>query len=333
MQPKQLKKLLATSIRNNLKLLVKGEPGIGKSDIITKASETAEADLVIMHPVVSDPTDFKGMPAITTKKDVNLAEFLPFGDLRKLLNAKALTVCFMDDIGQAPHAVQAALMQLIQAREINGHKISKHVVFCGATNDANHMAGVSGILEPVKSRFDTIIELTPSVADWKEWALTDGDMPPVLIAFIELRPDLLSAFKPTRDLTNSPTPRTVESVGKWIKAGCTDHEIIAGAAGEAFAAEFIGFMRTWKNMPSIEDIEKSPNTAQLPSDPATHFAVCAAITYHADKDKIAPFHTYLTRLAPEWQTRTMRDVIIKNSDLAETPTFITWASANAQALA
>jgi hypothetical protein len=333
MQPKQLKKLLAKAIRNNLKVLVKGEPGIGKSDIITKAAQTAEADLVIMHPVVSDPTDFKGMPAIVKKKDVNLAEFLPFGDLRKLLNAKSLTVCFMDDIGQAPHAVQAALMQLIQAREINGHKISKHVVFCGATNDANHMAGVSGILEPVKSRFDTIIELTTSEADWKNWALTEGNMPPVLIAFIGLRPDLLSDFKATRDLTNSPTPRTVESVGKWINAGMIDHEVIAGAAGEAFSAELIGFMRTWKNMPDIDSIANSPMTATLPSDPATHFAVCTALTYHVDKDKMDAFHTYLTRLQPEWQTRTMRDIIVKQPSLAETPAFITWASANAQALA
>lgn len=333
MQPKQLEKLLAKAIRNNLKVLVKGEPGIGKSDIITKAAKTAEADLVIMHPVVSDPTDYKGMPAIVKKKDVNLAEFLPFGDLRKLLNAKALTLCFLDDIGQAPHAVQAALMQLIQAREINGHKISEHVVFCGATNDSSHMAGVSGILEPVKSRFDTIVELQPNTSDWKKWALTDGNMPPVLVAFIDLRPDLLSDFKATRDLTNSPTPRTVEAVGKWLKAGITDHEVIAGAAGEAFAAELVSFMRVWKDMPDIADIEKSPASAKLPSDPATHFAVCAALTYHATEQNIDAFYRYMQRLEPEWQTRTMRDIIVKHPPLTETSAFISWATANAQALA
>jgi hypothetical protein len=334
MQPKQLIKLLATAIRNNKKVLVKGAPGIGKSDIIEQAAALAEANLVLMHPSVSDPTDFKGMPALIKKKDVNLAEFLPFGDLRKLLEAKALTVCFIDDIGQAPHAVQAALMQLIQARAINGHKISEHVVFVGATNDSSHMAGVSSILEPVKSRWNTIVELKTSVEDWKKWALSPkGNMPPVLIAFIELRPELLSKFEATRDLTNSPSPRSVASVGGWVNIGVTDPEIIGGAAGEAFAAEFTGFLRVYQNMPSIDSIKQNPDTALLPQDPAPHFAVCAALTHFADDTSFPAIHTYLQRLASEWQMRTMKDVIVKHPALAQTSTFITWATNNAQALA
>lgn len=333
MKPKQLTKLLAHSFRHNLKVLVKGSPGIGKSDIITQAAATAEADLIMMHPVVSDPTDFKGMPAVVKEGKVNLAEFLPFGDLRRLLQADSLTVCFIDDIGQAEPAVQKALMQLLQARCINNMKLSDHVIFCGATNDTTHMAGVSSMLEPVKSRWDTIVELTPSVEDWKQWALTTGNMPPVLIAFIELRPDLLSAFKATRDLTNSPSPRTAASIGKWINSGITDPEIIEGAAGAGFAAEFSAFMRTWQNMPDINSIKSDPASAILPQDPATHFAVCSALTHFADKDCFPAFHSYLSRLPSEWQVKAMRDIILKHPNLAETPTFIQWASNNAQALA
>ena len=333
MNPSQLTKLLAHSFRHRRKVLVKGEPGIGKSDIITQAVERAEADLVMMHPSVSDPTDFKGMPALVCDGGVNLAEFLPFGDLRKLLEAKALTVCFMDDIGQAPHAVQAALMQLIQARCINGHEISEHVVFCGATNDSDHMAGVSSLLEPVKSRFDSIIELKASIKDWKQWALTRGNMPPVLIAFLELRPDLLSAFKATTELVNSPTPRTAAAVGKWINEGVTDMEVIAGSAGTAFAAELLGFLKVYHSMPDINDITATPDSARLPDSPATSFAVCSALTHYADKANFPAFQTYLIRMGKEWELRAMRSIIVKHKELAETSTFITWASNNAAALA
>lgn len=346
MKPAQLTKLLAHSLRHRRKVLVKGAPGIGKSEIITQAAELAEANLVLMHPSVSDPTDFKGMPAIVPANTADdgaaeqagrsaslVASFLPFGDLRKLLQADSLTCCFIDDIGQAPHAVQAALMQLIQAREINGQRISEHVVFTGATNDATHMAGVSSILEPVKSRWDTIVELTPSLEDWKEWALTKGNMPPLLIAFLELRPELLSDFTPTRDLTNSPSPRTAAAVGKWINEGITDPEVIEGAAGPGFAAELNAFLRTWQNIPDIDSIINTPDSASLPTDPATHFAVCAALVHHVKPSSFPSIHTYIQRLAPEWQTRTMRDIILKNPPLTETHTFIQWASANAQALA
>jgi len=155
MRAKKLAGLLQLAFKNNHKVLIKGEPGIGKSDLVEQACADV-FDLMISHPAVSDPTDYKGMPAVFAREGMTVAEFLPFGDLLKLINAKKPTVCFIDDIGQAAPAVQAALMQLLLARRVNGHKISKDVVFCGATNDTTHMAGVSGLLEPVKSRWDTI---------------------------------------------------------------------------------------------------------------------------------------------------------------------------------
>jgi len=50
-------------------------------------------------------------------------------------------------------------MQLILGRCINGHKVSDHVTFLAATNKKSDRAGVSGILEPVNSRFAAIVEL------------------------------------------------------------------------------------------------------------------------------------------------------------------------------
>ena len=166
MKPNDLTKLLTLAFQHNLKVLIKGAPGIGKTDIVVEAANAADADLVLMHPAVSDPTDFKGLPAVVKSH----AEFLPYGQLRKLIDATRKTICFIDDIGQAPHAVQAALMQLLQSREIDGHRISDHVTFCGATNDTSHMAGVQNLLEPVKSRWDTIVELVPDRIQWVRWA-------------------------------------------------------------------------------------------------------------------------------------------------------------------
>jgi hypothetical protein len=328
MKPSTLLPLLANAFAHQRKVLIKGAPGIGKSDIVEQASRDANADLIIMHPSVSDPTDFKGMPALV--KD--LAEFLPYGDLRRLATATKPTICFIDDIGQAPGAVQAALMQLIQARQINGVKISDKVTFCGATNDSTHLAGVSSIIEPVKSRWHTIVELEADLKDWKKWAL-HNDMPPELIAFLDLKPELLSDFKPTRDLTNSPSPRTVAAVGGWLKVGITDYEVLAGAVGQGFAVEFTSFLKVWHTIPDISAITTDPNNAPLPSSPATKFAICSMLTHHATKQNITPFITYLYRIGAEWQMRAVKDFIIKDPNLAETSAFIDWASTNAPALA
>jgi hypothetical protein len=171
---------LVTAFKHRRQVLVKGPPGGGKSDIVSQAVQEVQADFLIEHPAVADPTDYKGMPAVLAN---GTAEFLPFGDLNRLIQAQRPLVCFLDDIGQAAPAVQAALMQLLLARRVNGHKISDHIVFCGATNDTKHTAGVAGMLEPVKSRWHSIVELEVSVDDWCAWALANN-MPPELIAFI-----------------------------------------------------------------------------------------------------------------------------------------------------
>ena len=147
MKPIVLKEVLIKAFQGRRKVLITGPPGIGKSDVTYQASVAAKGDLVLSHPVCSDPTDFKGFPFPVENTH---ADFLPFGDLLKLMEATGLTIMFLDDLGQARPATQAALMQLILGGQINGKVINKeYVVFVGATNRAEDLAGVRNILEPV----------------------------------------------------------------------------------------------------------------------------------------------------------------------------------------
>ena len=237
MRPKQLNQAIKFAIKNKYPLLIKGSPGIGKTQILTQACLETGTELIVSHPVVSDPTDFKGLPF--PNKEGTAAKFLPFGDLLRLIAADKPTVYFLDDLGQASSSVQAAAMQLLLARRINGHKVSDKVTFMAATNRRQDRAAVQGILEPVKSRFASIMELEVNVDDWVDWAIVQG-LPVELIAFVRFRPNLLHDFKPTADIINSPNPRTVAAVGMMMNAGLpkdTEYEMISGAAGEGFAAE------------------------------------------------------------------------------------------------
>lgn len=330
MKPSELQKLLAVAFENGIKVLIKGAPGIGKTDIVCAAAKIAKCGLVIMHPAVSDPIDFKGLPAIVGSH----AEFLPYGQLRLLIEADKPTVCFIDDIGQAPHAVQAALMQLIQQREIDGLKISDHVVFCGATNDSSHMAGVQSILEPVKSRWHTIVELQADQIEWVRWAQKHGIREEIL-AFIMFRGmEVLHNFKPTRDLTNTPSPRTVAGAAKLFAAGLYSHTILAGACGEGWAAEFLGFLKVYRTLPDPDECIKNPTTARVPSgeDAATLFAIAVALSLRATKGNFAAITTYLKRLPKEHEVFAVRDALAREKSLQNTPAFTGWATENIKAL-
>lgn len=328
MTPKTLYAHLCASLPHKAKTLIVGAPGVGKSDIVEKAARAVNADLVLMHPAVADPTDYKGMPAVTHAGTE--AHFLPFVDLNQLIQAKRLMVCFFDDIGQAPHSVQAALMQLILARQVNGHRISDHVVFVGATNDSSHRAGVNTILKPVKSRWDTIVPLNADVKDWVDWALTEGDMPPEIVGFIQFRPELLCKFEPTRELKNSPSPRTVAAVGRWVKMGITDLEVLSGAAGEGFAAEFMGFLKVYRGLPDLDFILANPKTAQVPkeTDMATLYAVSSGLAHKAKKEHAAAIFSYADRLPKEFAFNLILNAQRKCRELATTQEFTKWAVAN-----
>ena len=123
MRPKLLKRAVEFCIGSRMPVLIKGQPGVGKTSIIEQVAKKKGFDLIISHPVVSNPTDFKGLPFPSREK--NKADFLPFGDLLKIMNADKPTVFFLDDLGQASAQVQASAMQLLLAREINGKKGKK----------------------------------------------------------------------------------------------------------------------------------------------------------------------------------------------------------------
>jgi len=325
MRAKQLNQAIKFAIKNKYPLLIKGAPGIGKTQVLTQACLETGTELIVSHPVVSDPTDYKGLPFPT--KDGTEATFLPFGDLLKLINADKPTVFFLDDIGQASSSVQASLMHLLLARRINGHRVSDQVIFLAATNRRQDRAAVQGILEPVKSRFASILELEVNVDDWVEWAI-ENDMSTELIAFIRYRPNLLHDCKPTADIINTPNPRTVAAVGMMMNAGLpkdTEYEMISGAAGEGFAAEFLGFLKVYRDLPDIEKLIADPENAIVSDEPSALFAVCSALSAAAKKSNFGNIIKYTDRLPGEFQVLLIKDAIKRSKSLSNTKEFSAWA--------
>lgn len=323
-KPSQLSLFLSKTIPARLPVMVTGKPGIGKTDIVKQAATAAGARCIVKHPVISDPTDFKGMPWVSEGR----AQFLPFTDLAELMTASSPTVCFFDDIGQAPASVQAALMQLFLAREINGQAVSEHVTFVAATNRRADRAGVSGILEPVKSRFVSIVELDVESSEWCKWAVTAGIAPQV-IAYIRMRPGFLCDFKPTSDLKNSPSPRTWSHLAKLVALDLPNTMRLtayAGAVGQDCAAEFTSFERTWQSMISPDAVLANPNAAQIPTEPSALYALSTALAMRVTKDSMSRYVTYIERLIQaglaEFAAVSMQTAITRDQNLANTGAYI-----------
>jgi len=328
MRPQAVISLLQVVIRARLALLLVGPPGVGKSDLVAQATASSGADLILSHPVVNDPTDIKGIPW----PDANQTEatFLPFGDLSRALAAERLTVWMLDDLGQAPPAVQASYMQLLLARRVNGHVLPDCVTFIAASNRRGDRAGVGGLLEPVKSRFASIVELETNLDDWCQWAMESGIRPEV-IAFLRFRPELLHQFVPSRDLKNSPCPRTWAHVSHLMDAGLPKEielQTYQGAVGEGPAAEFVGFLRVYRQLPNPDTILMDPDHAPVPSNPSALYAVASLLATRATEKNFDRVMAYVRRMPEEFGILAARDASRRNPLVSHTAAWQQFATSD-----
>ncbi len=351
LKPSQLKSLLVPRIKHKKPVLIASSPGIGKTDIEKQAAQLAGAENIIFHPIVDDPTDYKGMPWVTKVGNGSKAEFVPFHNLERLMNADKLTAVFFDDLGQASPAVQAALMQVVLAREINGKRISDHVTFIAATNRRTDRAGVQGILEPLKSRF-LCVQLRPDVTDWMKWAakpragsldvngkvVTEGEggggINPYVRMYLGFRPDALCDFTPTADMTNSPCPRTWEMLSHDLDDCGVDRDsqvsVFSGYVGKGVAQELTAFMRMCDEIVQPDAILLNPQSAKIPEEPSVLYATAASLAARVEKGNVGRFCQYAERLIKagkdEYAALAVTSALGRNPLLASTTAWVKAAS-------
>jgi len=324
----QLNELLHKMIPARLPVMITGKPGIGKTDTAETVTASLQHDMILTHPVVNDPTDYKGLP--WPKANGTEATFIPFGELSRAINATRPTVWFFDDLGQASPAVQSSCMQLFLARRINGHVLPDCVTFLAASNRRADRAGVSGILEPVKSRFVTIVELEPDIDSWCNWAYSQPNFPALLIAFLRYRSPLLCEFQATADLTNSPVPRTWAHLAKLEVLGLSpavESEAFAGAVGQGAALEYLAFRQMANSLVNLDAILLNPDTAKIPTKASELYATAIGLAGRANVQTFPRIATYAARLATEankgeFAVLLIRDAIRKDEKIQYTDTFV-----------
>lgn len=335
----QLKAIFKTAILNRHKILVCGAPGTGKTAIEKQAVSELNFDIdsgaldpapygfdgaidnFVEIASVSDPTDYKGLPAISDGG----ANFIPIGIMPRLLSATLRTVCFLDEIGQAPVSVQAALMNVV-----HGGIVSDQVCFLAATNDRAHKAGVTGIIEPLKSRFHAIVNLEPDLTSFKLWAF-NNEIDPVFIAWLSFRPEFLCQTDFNVNMQNSSNPRTIEHANDLYLSSYhpdTVFPLLCGAIGQAAASDFMGFAKIQAELPGIDFILSDPGKAPVPAEPSALYAVSVGLAYNATEKNLDALMKYARRLGKEFQTLIVRDMLTRRPLLAKTRGYIDWIGEN-----
>jgi hypothetical protein len=326
MKPSQALKTLRTCLDKRLRVMLAGPPGVGKSDIFAQAAAEAGIDLEIWHPSTWDVVDARGLPYASAD---GRASFLPYGDLRRAMEASKPLAILLDDLGQAPPAVQAALMQLILSNRVGEHHLPPHVCFYAATNRREDRAAVSALIEPVKSRFHSIISLDVDLDDWTLWAYAHSISPEV-VAYLRFRPDALHEFRATTDVTNSPCPRTWKHVSDLLQAGLSDDETLAGAVGKGRASEFREFLKIFRSLPDLDGCILQPDTSPIPSGTSARIACAVGLAARCTTRNFGQIVRYVERISKEVETTCVNDCYRREKGIANTQAWQQWVAKNGE---
>lgn len=308
--------------------LLTSSPGIGKSALLRQWARMNNHDCVVLFPSVLDPTDIGGLPIPDGKGRLTRA-------LDSVLDALTGVNCpptllVLDELGQAPSAVQAACAPILLDRTIAGKQLGKNVKVAAATNRVHDQSGVSAFLSHIISRVVTL----PLDADLDEYCAhaIESRVNSAIPAFMRLRPTLLAPWTDdtaTRAATGQPypCPRT------WVAAGALLSQspsqdivlpLLSGTVGEGAAGECVQYLSAAATV-DIDQWLAQPTKQKVPTQLSHRYALATGLAYHTTAESSDAILTVADRLlspCPEIAALLVRDAFRVFSGLGGHPAWL-----------
>jgi len=320
---RELYRHLDTLIGADLPVFIHGSPGIGKSYIVADVAAKHGLELVDVRLSQMDPVDLRGIPSIRDEQTVWMSPvFFP-------KDPDSSGILFLDELNSAPPSVQAAIYQLVLNRKMGeyslpsgwrivcaGNRISdRGVVFRLPTPLANRMVHLH-----VEARFD----------DFKEFAILES-LHPFIIGFLGFRPDLLTSEPVSEDDSNPAfaTPRSYHMLSNVLKHNENISQIapvIYGLIGYGAGIEFLSYVKVYEKLPDVAAILRGNYPTVERNEPALLYALVAALVelYDGSEEHTAHLFGFSELLPTEFGVMLIKDAVVKDAAIAESPHFDAW---------
>jgi hypothetical protein len=299
-----------------------GAVGIGKSSIVKQVAKKREQKVIDFRASTRDPVALMGLPDITG----DTSRWKVPDEFPKVERDGAEGILLLDEINAAAPSMQAACFGFVLDRQVGEYKLPEGWRIVAAGNRQSDRAAAQRMPSALANRF-AHIDVEPDVKTTTDH-FNEIDLSPVVTAFLRFRPELL--HKPGNgDARSFPTPRSWEQAAKFIDAPeKLRFGLLAGNVGEAAAGELEGFIRTYRNLPSIELVLANPNSAPVPEKPDARFAISSALARRVTETTIANACAYMKRLPREFTISFMVDAVRRRSGLSHTDAFVQWSTEN-----
>jgi hypothetical protein len=327
LKPSELTEALKACYEIQQPCFVTAVPGVGKSQLVAQVCKALGIGFIDLRLSIRESVDLRGVPFVVDGKT--------YWAVPAELPQSGYGILFLDELSSARPDVQVAAYQLVLDRKLGEYTLPDGWVVMAAGNGEGDGAVVHKMSSALNSRF-IHFGLKVDNDDWCKWAI-GANLAPQVIAFNRMFPQHLHVWDDTtKNKKAYPCPRTWEFVSKITKGSklspSVEFAMISGAIGQGVATVYIGFLRTFAELPTPDSVSMSPMQAKLPKSPSAKQAIANALAISVKKHTIKNVMLYLDRMEPEYKIVWAKQMNVLNPDVCQTHEYISWSLANADAM-
>lgn len=272
-----------------MSFLISGMPGVGKTAIPEQVAKKVQKKLITFALPTCEEVDLRGLPSILDGKTVWNSPMPRDGQ----------GIILLDELSSASPGVQVAAHHLLWAEAGSDMSLPAgwHIVATG--NRASDKTLYRAPSAPLRNRVQ-LLNIEANSEQWCEWAM-DAKINSSIIGFIRWRPELLV----TREIPAEGafcSPRAWDRASRVLSfsvSASVEREMLCGTLGEGATTEFCAYLRTVRELPSIEEIRKNLKKAEVPKSPSLLYALVTNLIQYTRQCKVSVM-AYVARMPAEF---------------------------------
>lgn len=296
-----------------------GDPGLGKTSITRQVALDNGMESATTILAQYDAGEVGGFP-MPDHEHQTMIRFRP-----RFMPQDGAGIWLLDELPQAPVAVQNLAAQLVCEGRIGEHELGQDWSIVCAGNHPKNRAGTNTMPSHLKDRL-LHIDVEADFQDWlTNWAIKSG-VRPEIIAYLRYRTEWFHKFDPTN--RSNPDPRSWARASNILNMQMTpvlERAAFNGTVGEGAAADFAGFLKVYRELPDPDICLNDPKNAPIPTDAMTMYALCGSLSHRVTQKTMAGFIEYLNRFPQqEFAIFAISDALRRDKALGNTKAYTQW---------
>lgn len=299
---------LIQTVGHNVTFLLRGQPGVGKSSILSAIA----AGLPDYHVAYVDVTNLDlgdiGMPVVD--RDRMVTHYAPNARFGIAPGQTKPVLLMLDELTKATKPVLNMLLPVILERRLGDVALPPgSIVFATGNLDTD---GVGDNLPGHAHNRMTVLDYAnPTADEWLLWAASNGIAPEVM-AFAKRYPQVFDRYD-TADNNGNPyiynpmrgqtkafcSPRSLAKASALINAravlGGALLPALIGTIGESAARDMEALIHLADAVPSFEAVIKAPGSVTLPQGVGAYFLMAFMLVGRVTENSVDAVMTYVDR--------------------------------------